>query len=302
MDHLAGIWAKLQRGDHHLERVEMEVAAFLYSKPWTVAFKPEPQRGRMWYTASFVIKRKPPADWSIRLGEAVHQYRSGLDHLMTELVLLRHPGRRPDKTVNFPICSNPGQFWAPAEIGGHAPAVPVKEGVRAKHFTELERLQPKEPEDMQGSGELSVPMALAIVRRIDDFDKHATVRPGFIAPKSIHYNSLWAIGNYGDILINSPDPDPDFEEIYTPFETLNNGAQLYYARFRFPPTQDSSNMSVPMVIEPDVSFGIPPYPWITLQAVRRSFELVRRIIDRFREITPEFGPPHGAPPDSEPNA
>jgi hypothetical protein len=47
-------------------------------------------------------------------------------------------------------------------------------------------------------------------------------------------------------------------------------------------------MSVPMTIEPDVNFGTVPYAWVTLEILRVCFASVRQIIDRFREITPEF--------------
>lgn len=247
-DPLAGIAAKLERGEHHFKRVELEVAAFLQSNPWQVAFERDPDRGHDWYIAWFVIERHPPAEWSIRVGEAVHQYRSVLDHLMTELSRLRHRGYvlRPDRTKNFPIHPTPGEFWAETKPG-RSPAKTISREVRAEHFTELERLQPKKPEDMHGSSELSAPAALAVLRWMDDLDKHATVRPGFIAPKSIRYNAFWSVGNYGDIHVDAG--DPDFEEIYRPFDPLNHGAQLYRARFRFGP-----QMSVPMTIEPDAPF------------------------------------------------
>lgn len=279
---LAGILAKLQRGDHHLERLELEVAAFLYSKPWHVAFERQPQRGPRWWLATFMIERYPPSEWSIRLGEAVHQYRSSLDHLMTDLARLRHKGyvARPDRTPNFPIHPTPGSFWLPNEAG-RVPAGSIRKEVRAKHFTELERLQPKKPEDLRGSGEMVAPLALAVLRWMDDLDKHATLRPGFIGPKSVHYSALWNHGNTDDI---DPEIDHlDFEEIYRPLDPLYHGAKLYMARFRYNP-----GMDVPMAIEPGVSFGMLPYDWVTLESIRACFVWVRRIVARFREITPEF--------------
>lgn len=283
MDPLAGIVGKLDRGDHHLKRVQVEVAAFLYSNPWKVAFERDRQRGANWYLARFVIERYPPPEWSIRVGEAVHQYRSSLDHLMTELARLQRPVyiRRPDRSPNFPICTQPGQFWAKSDTG-HIPANTVRRAVRPEHFTELERLQPKQPEDLRGpGGKISAPMALGLLRWMDDLDKHATLRPGFIAPKSITYHAFWSIGNYGDV---DPDAgDPDFEEIYKPLGPLDHSTKLYRAKFRFGP-----HMSVPMTIEPDVSFGMAPYEWVTIEVLWACFSWVRRIIDRFREVTPEF--------------
>jgi hypothetical protein len=284
-DPLGGIVDKCHRGDHHLERVGFEVSSFLHSRPWHVAIERDPDRGRDWHIAQFIIERNPPAEWSIRVGEAVHQYRSGLDHLMTALSRLRHATyvARPDRSPNFPIFPAPGQFWARSDTG-RIPANSVRKEVRPEHFTELERLQPRKPEDLRGSGELGAQLALAILRWMDDLDKHAIVRPGFIAPKAITYHAYWNIGNYGDL-----DPDTlnaDFEEIYQPLGPLDHGTQLYRARLRFGP-----QMSSPMTIEPDVSFGMEPYEWVTLDVLRGRFVWVRRIIDRFREITPEFQQP-----------
>lgn len=274
MNPLAGIVAKLDRGDDHLKGMDVEVAAFLYSEPWKVAFERDRKRGHDWYLASFSIERYPPAEWSLRVGEAVHQYRASLDHLMTELARLRHNAYilRPDRSPNFPICPTPGQFWAKSDTG-HIPANSVKKEVRPEHFAELERLQPKQPEDLRGSGRITAPAALELLRWMDDLDKHATVRPGFIGPQGVHYHAFWSVGNYGDV---DPDVgDPDFEEIYKPFGPLDDGTQLYRARFRFGP-----KMSVPMTIKPDVTW-------------------VRQIVERFRAITPEFGgTAHDAPPAS----
>src|SRR5207249_2036789 len=112
-DPLAGIVCKLDRGFEHLVEVECEVAAFLDSKPWHIAFEDDPEPG--WTLARFAVEREPPLQLSVIAGEAVAQFHSSLDHLMTELAILRRPQLRfrPDRSPNFPIYPRPGEFWRP---------------------------------------------------------------------------------------------------------------------------------------------------------------------------------------------
>jgi len=271
-DPLAGIVAKLGRGDHHLAKLEVERAAFLYDKPWDIAFKRQPQAGWQWFLATFEIKRDPPAEWSIRLGEAVHQYRDSLDHLMTQLVWLRHPGVRADRTGNFPIYHEPGSFWS-APATGRSPADSIKEDVRPAHFAALARLQPKAVMRARRQSGMSVHYALALLKWLDDMDKHALVRPGFIGPERVTVHAFWHGGGNPEL------ENTKWQQLYEPFvDPLEHGSKLYRAQLVHGP-----GMSVPMTIEPDVNFGSPSdFPWVTLNSVRTSFQWVRRIIARFR--------------------
>lgn len=277
-DPLAGIVAKLNRGDHHLERLMTERAAFLYDQPWEIAFKQEHHVGWQWFLATFEIKRDPPAEWSIRVGEAVHQYRAGLDHLMTQLVWLRHPGVRADRTSNFPILPEPGSFWSTTATG-RSPADSIRADVLPHHFAALERLQPKSVKRPRGQRGMSVHYALALLKWLDDMDKHALVRPSFIGPERVTLHTYWHGGDNVEL------ENTKWEQLYEPFvDPLEHGTKLYRAQLVHGP-----RMSVPMTIEPDVNFGSPPaFPWVTLDSVRTSFDWVRRIITRFRRITPEF--------------
>lgn len=277
-DPLAGLLAKLNRGDELLDQLDVQRAAFLYDKPWEVAFKREPQAGWQWFLATFEIKRDPPIEWSIRLGEAVHQYRSGLDHLMTELVWLRRPGIRADRTGNFPICARPGSFWATPAMG-RSPAEHVRKQVRPEHFSALERLQPKDSKRSRRPTGMSVHYALALLKWLDDMDKHALVRPSFIGPERVTMHTYWHGGGNAEL------ENSKWQQLYQPFvDPFEHGTKLYIAQLVHGPRH-----GVPMTIEPDVNFGsTPAFPWVTLGSVRSSFQWVRRIVTRFRRITPEF--------------
>lgn len=127
----------------------------------------------------------------------------------------------------------------------------------------------------------SVYYALAVLKWLDDMDKHALVRPSFIGPERVTLHAYWHGG----------DPAREesmWEQLYEPFvDPLEHGTQLYRAQLIHGP-----GTSVPMTIEPDVNFGLPlDFPWVTLNSVRASFTWVRRIIMSFRRNTPEFRQP-----------
>lgn len=272
MDRLAGIVGKLDRGFEHLKEVEGQVANFFEDTPWAIAHKPDAEPG--WLVATFDIKREPPLQLSIVAGEAVAQFHSSLDHLMTELAILRLPQirRRPDRAPNFPIYPDPGEFWRPGRDGTRSAATRVGGEVRAEHFTELERLQPRNPEDLlDGDGHLTVARALAITRWINNLNKHATVRPAFFGPRRV--------GSHTDPNV------AEFEWIYEPGMRLYPDTKLYRAKFVGEP-----EMGMPMTVEPDLSFGTRPFEWVTLGTIHACGEWVRWIVDRFRALTPEFGP------------
>jgi len=54
----------------------------------------------------FIYRYEPiplPLMWSVMLGEVIHNCRSALDHVITQLMLLRNPQERPNRNNEFPI-------------------------------------------------------------------------------------------------------------------------------------------------------------------------------------------------------
>lgn len=282
VDPLAGVVGKLDRGFAHLEEAERKVAAFLHEKPWHITHKADPKRG--WKTGVFVIEREPPLEWSILIGEAMGQFHSSLDHLMTELARLRHTGyiKRPDRSPNFPICSSPGEFWRVSAMTGKVPANAVRRAVRPEHFAELERVQPREPEDVRPrGGGWTFPLALFVIRASDNVNKHATVRPALMSPREANYREV----------------DPNilgFDPIWEPMAPLYNGTKLYRVKFAGKP-----EVGVPFDVVPEVDFAMSPLHWLPIDTIRMCGESVARIVQRFRTVTPEFDRrSHETPPES----
>lgn len=300
MDPLAGIVAKVDRGMHHLKVVERGTQMFLDHKTWEVTFEDDtepkdgynvtdpdltdprspPPAGR-WQLARLRIHREAPLSLSIRVGEAFGQFASSLDHLMTELVGLKAQKyvAHPEKSPNFPIYEKPGSFWNVNAETGKVPAESVRKYVGDKHFAELERLQPAKVEDLRPvPGQLSIPLALAVIKGVNNFHKHATLRPSIVATQRV---SMRANRNV-----------VAFRDWYVPGAPIYDEAKLYSAIFVSGP-----EVGVPMTIEPTLKFGVPDYAWVNIGTIRRCGESVRDIVARFREITPEFrSDAHDAPP------
>ena len=98
-DALAGIRAKLDRANAHLESINGEVQAFRKRQPYRVEGQFDAQRGG--YVFKLHIVERPPIAWGVLSGELVHNVRSALDNLVWELVLLNN--QQPCRWNGYPI-------------------------------------------------------------------------------------------------------------------------------------------------------------------------------------------------------
>ena len=99
-DPLGGCRAKVRWAAQHLESLYDEVRAFSNSEPKPLRFVQEVDKERSRYVVRVRIERDPPIEWSLRVGDVVHNLRSALDHLIWQLVLRN--GKTPRGT-QFPI-------------------------------------------------------------------------------------------------------------------------------------------------------------------------------------------------------
>jgi hypothetical protein len=106
-----GIRLKIERAKKHISDLDVRIAKFCESKPYTIAAKPHavPQ---IHHTTLYVksVQAVPP-DFSLIVGDAVHNLRSSLDHLAWQLVEVG--GGKPGRDTYFPIC-NSGEKYASA--------------------------------------------------------------------------------------------------------------------------------------------------------------------------------------------
>jgi hypothetical protein len=123
-------------------------------KTWPVTHDAENDE----FTLALETVPTPDPDFALILGDAVHNYRSSLDHLAFQLV--KHPDRKPrekrapDGEIAFPIAACE-QAYDPGPIQGAADR--AKDHIRA--------MQPFNP-----GWEL-----LLVLKKLDDRDKHRAV-------------------------------------------------------------------------------------------------------------------------------
>jgi hypothetical protein len=263
-DPLAGVHAKIERGFDHLNEFEAQIRAFLDDHPYEIAHKVDPDG---WgHLGVFHIVKEPPLLLGILAGEAVGQFRSALDHLMTEVVRLRRPteaGR-----VNFPIYTDE-TYRARSDSGGPSPRAQLARLVRPEHLAILDSLQPK-----LDSGAPAWPGGprrgvLFVLQWLTNVDKHQLIHPVFAMPSRVSFHGY-------------PHVKAMTGRLDAPY-FLEEGTQLYHVLFA-----DETNMEVPMDLLIDFALGPPPMMRMTVRHMRQFGGQVQRIVRQFREATPEF--------------
>jgi len=261
---LDGVRAKLNRATKHLRELDAKVRAFLMPEPYAIETEPSVHPAYVgWYQGWFRILRDPPLELGVIAGEVLGQYRSALDHLMTQLTILN--GTRYG---HFPIYPK-GRFWLPNKKG-MIPKGRVADLVRPEHLAIIERLQePEVPKPHLRTEVMRSSEALLITQWVANDDKHEIVRPGLMSPRKVGVSYGWNIA--------------EFEWVWQPFEDLGHNTELY--RVKFVPQQ---SMEVPYRLQPDLTFGEEPYRWLPVSTIRVIGRRVRRIVQRFVRVTPEF--------------
>lgn len=107
---LDGAWRKLAWGSDHLADLVDDTDAALDSKENTAVAKRQTDTR---YTIHTYFPDWPLAEWSLRLGDAIHSIRGALDHATWEIVC-RSSGppksKREQRRIQFPIFDCPKDF------------------------------------------------------------------------------------------------------------------------------------------------------------------------------------------------
>ncbi len=153
---LDNIDAKLERAEQHITDLQIEVETLLNAAPYRTITDEDPEELRAFdnMLAGIVI----PPRISILAGEAIHQTRSALDHLASELVLANH-GTISNET-QFPIYP-----YRPSTEKESAPYERRMQGMTISAKALIDTLQPcngPDPDDHP----------LTILKRLNNRDKH----------------------------------------------------------------------------------------------------------------------------------
>ncbi len=128
---LAGVEAKIRRADQHLTELQGETDR-LFRDHYRIerGFDVESRQYRFTALGAHDV----PARLAVIVGEIVHQLRSSLDHVVTQLHEIGPGGGDPTKLA-FPICRTPQQFTAAVDRG-------QLRGLPAPMIREISAVQP----------------------------------------------------------------------------------------------------------------------------------------------------------------
>lgn len=172
---LGACWEKHRRGVEHLEQLDAEVTEYLGAEPKPYRTRGDFKRDRRQYVVVGEIS-KPMDDlrWGVMLGDAVHNLRSALDHLVWQLVLL-NTGKNGGPENKFPIESSGRRYWSITKDGKASVRDRALRNVADEHRVLVDELQPYRTHP---GSRITV---LGTLRDFSNFDKHRLLNPALVA-------------------------------------------------------------------------------------------------------------------------
>lgn len=151
---LDGCRLKIARANEHLETLEALVAEYFASKPYSVRRQDYAHGTKRVYR--FAVKRNPPQEWSVILGDCLHNFRAALDHLAWQIVSIHGTTTRH---TEFPIYARRAAYRSgvKTKVGNVG-----RKGIKAA----LEELQPYKRSKVPQMN------ALWLLQKLDVIDKH----------------------------------------------------------------------------------------------------------------------------------
>lgn len=90
---------KINRAKKHLKELEAKIAKYKKTIPFELIKENQGNSGNLLYRIK--INKYPPDEWSIIIGDILHNLRSSLDLLITQLTISN--GSKPNRKTGFPI-------------------------------------------------------------------------------------------------------------------------------------------------------------------------------------------------------
>ena len=178
MHPLAGVWAKLDRGDEHVRIYEREEGRpFRRKKPPRigVAVHINKETG----TAVLLVTSVPalPPKLAVIIADAIHNYRSALDQLIFELAFMDTRGRELESTA-FPASDTLVNFE------GEKVKTRLLAGLTKQHRAQLKRFQPYRGWKSPG------PHPFRLLNDLSNDDKHRLTQPALVHAQTFRMRVL----------------------------------------------------------------------------------------------------------------
>lgn len=98
-ERLDAIRSKIDRANRHIDDLATACKTFVDAKPFEFGRDTDPKTG--YYHFKLTDIKAPPREIALIAGDAIHNFRSALDHLACELVIAN--GQTPTRQTSFPI-------------------------------------------------------------------------------------------------------------------------------------------------------------------------------------------------------
>ena len=240
---LDGSRAKIARAADHLETLDAALSRFVRDGGFRMSSEPDPDTGEhVMRVYSQLQPPVPPSDaTSVMVGDALHNLRSALDHLIWRLA------KTPTRANQFPIFDAPEAFKK--ESKRYLRSVPKTHGAK------IEAYQPYPGRST----------ALSTLAKLNDVDKHRLLLPGATSFAGL----TGRFSGYGVNSLTVTGHD------WTPFE---DGAEVY--RLAIEPSGGPMNVKAEVSYtvvfrDPDSSIGV------SIQDLRTIRLSVSNIVESF---------------------
>lgn len=154
---------KLEWASKQFDSLKSAFSQFVNSHPYETVRNFDPQSGE--HYATVIRGDTDMSEWSLRVGDIVHNLRSALDNLVFELAV-KESGHHPaicDLTLQFPIADHPNGWFDPRKKKGKRDCVSL---LSLDAQAVIEGLQPCKRSDK------TTPHKLSVLRDLSNWDKH----------------------------------------------------------------------------------------------------------------------------------
>ncbi len=256
---LSGPRAKYRRAKEHIDALHREIVRFTHDNPDPKIEHFDKETGR--YTLAIKTRDEPDAErWGILLGDAVHNLRGVLDHIVWQLVLLN--GEKPGRHNHWPAATTRERYWCRPKNGSPSLRESALRGVAEGPRAVIDGLQPYRagPQMNQHLLQLLIPLSNA--------DKHRVVQAAVLA----------SLGPPDELLARNEDVGNVIEGTFA-VGPLDEHANVVDCRFEItgpnPHVQMHGNLTVV------VGFGQQGFAW---NAIVGMVPVVGQTIDAFQHF------------------
>jgi hypothetical protein len=177
---LDGARAKLTRAEGLINELELAHNEFMARRPYALDEALDPETSE--WVVRLRVREEPPLQWSVVIGDAIHNLRSALDHLAWQLVLLN--GAEPSVRTQFPIYDDEAAF-------GTDHARRLYEGMSE---ADIETIRSVQPFRQPAGEELHF---LKVLQELSNIDKHRVVHTTLVERQQVQFRIEGGAGFLG---------------------------------------------------------------------------------------------------------